>query len=425
MISPPILVSKANVMIGYNPIYEYAALPDVERIVSAIKRSIATKQERAAGAGIGDSGRAEAEATFTRPGSTIPATAERLQNITVPVMGEGIRNAKIVSLLKKPGDAIALDDPLCEVETDKAVYPIESSFAGVMGEWKTTVGDTVEIGQELGTILTGETSLADQFPAAAKESATGGAVAADADRGRSMPVREFTQPGSRTPATTIEPALSPTITRKLNRVIPANLQIDVRWEAIQKARDAAKKKDGKNAPSPSVMIAWAVVRAMEKHAPFRRLILEDDQIIENEDFDLGIAVALEGDRLATAVVVDANKKSWPEFVKIYNETVNATRGGRVDAMNAPVVITSLGAFGVKAGAPIVVPPSVGTLFVGTAHRELIPNRNKNESAEVITLSLTFDHRVVNGAGAASFANEIKKQIEAFKISPAKAGAIPI
>jgi 2-oxoisovalerate dehydrogenase E1 component len=427
MISPPILVSKANVMIGYNPIYEYAALPDVERIVSAIKRSIATKQERAAVTGIGDSGRAEAEPMFTRPGSPIPAAAERLQNITVPVMGEGIRNAKIVSLLKKPGDAIALDDPLCEVETDKAVYPIESSFAGVMGEWKTKVGDTVEIGQELGTILTGEASLADQFQAAAKESAAGVAVAVGDDRGRSMPEREFTQPessgSSRT--TTIEPALSPTIARKLSRVIPANLQIDARWEAIQKARDAAKKKDGKNAPSPSVMIGWAVVRAMEKHAPFRRLILEDDQIIENENFDLGIAVALEGDRLATAVVVDANKKSWPEFVKIYNETVNATRGGRVDAMNAPVVITSLGAFGVKAGAPIVVPPSVGTLFVGTAHRELIPNRNKNESAEVITLSLTFDHRVVNGAGAASFANEIKKQIEGFKISPAKAGAIPI
>jgi pyruvate/2-oxoglutarate dehydrogenase complex dihydrolipoamide acyltransferase (E2) component len=46
---------------------------------------------------------------------------------------------------------------------------------------------------------------------------------------------------------------------------------------------------------------------------------------------------------------------------------------------------------------------------------LIPNKNQNESAEVITLSLTFDHRVVNGAGAASFANEIKKQIENFKI----------
>src|SRR5262249_61278167 len=101
------------------------------------------------------------------------------------------------------------------------------------------------------------------------------------------------------------------------------------WDSLRKAREAAKKKNGKNAPSPSAMIAWAVVRAMEKHAPFRRLILEDESIVENENFDLGIAVALENDRLATAVIVDASKKSWPEFVEIYDKTVAATRGGRV------------------------------------------------------------------------------------------------
>ena len=276
------------------------------------------------------------------------------------------------------------------------------------------MGDTVEIGQELGTIMTGEPSFADQFEEATEVSAGGVEAAAS---GRKQP--EIAPENRR--HYKIEPALAPTITRKLLHVIPANLQIDTRWDSIRKARDAAKAKNGKHAPSPSVMIAWAVVRAMEKHPPFRRLILEDDLIVENENFDLGIAVALEDDRLATAVIVDANKKSWLEFVKVYNETVDATRTGRVDAMNAPVVITSLGAFGVKAGAPIVVPPSVGTLFVGTAHRELIPNGKKNESADVITLSLTFDHRVVNGAGAASFANEIKKQIEAFKIPAAKAG----
>jgi pyruvate/2-oxoglutarate dehydrogenase complex dihydrolipoamide acyltransferase (E2) component len=62
-------------------------------------------------------------------------------------MGEGIRSAKVVALLKKPGDRIELDDALCEVETDKAVYPIESSFAGTMGQWKVEVGAMVEIGQ--------------------------------------------------------------------------------------------------------------------------------------------------------------------------------------------------------------------------------------------------------------------------------------
>jgi pyruvate/2-oxoglutarate dehydrogenase complex dihydrolipoamide acyltransferase (E2) component len=331
-------------------------------------------------------------------------------------MGEGIRAAKVVSLLKKPGDMIQHDDPLCEVETDKAVYPIESSFAGTMGEWKTEVGANVEIGQELGTILVEgeEGALEDQIEDAAEISSdlqsNGAADVSVSETKRAAPRK----------SDGIEPALSPTITRRLNRVVPANLQMDARWDAICKARDAAKKKNGSNAPSPSVMLAWAVVRAMEKHAPFRRLMLEDDQIVENDEFDLGVAVALEGDRLATAVVSCANKREWPDFMQRYNETVEQTRTGRVDAVNAPVVISSLGAFGVRTGAPIVVPPSVGTLFIGTAHQEMIGDGKKSEPVEVITLSLTFDHRVVNGAGAANFVHEIKQQIENFKIPKTEA-----
>ncbi|MEY2555171.1 MAG: 2-oxoisovalerate dehydrogenase component, partial [Verrucomicrobiota bacterium] len=421
MVSPPVLVSKANVMIGYNPIYEYAALPDVDRIVASIRRSVSMEAARPRAAAATQTRRLEGEpapkqkpiaASSKRVDHKIDMPKGNTQPITVPIMGEGIRNAKIVSLLKKPGDPIALDDDLCEVETDKAVYPIQSSFAGTMGEWKTKVGDTVDIGQELGTILTGESADGQTVAAAVSAAHTD-------DKDVEAPKAFGAEPSDRRRDarhhTGIEPALSPTITRKLSRVIPANLQIDARWDSIRNARDDAKKKNGKSAPSPSVMIAWAVVRAMEKHAPFRRLILDDESIVENENFDLGVAVALENDRLATAVIVEANKKDWPEFVKIYDETIEATRGGRVDAMNAPVVISSLGAFGVKAGAPIVVPPSVGTLFVGSAHHEIISNGKKNETAEVITLSLTFDHRVLNGAAAASFVHEIKQLIEKFTI----------
>ena len=181
LLSPPILVSKPNVVIGYNPIYEYAALPDVERIVAAIKQSVINKQERAVVAAGAERGPVASEPKLAQAGSAPPATTEtteqHIQSITVPIMGEGIRNAKIVSLLKKPGEQIQLDDELCEVETDKAVYPIQSSFAGVMGEWKTKVGDTVEIGQELGTIVTSEPAFAEQFETAAKESPKGETVA--------------------------------------------------------------------------------------------------------------------------------------------------------------------------------------------------------------------------------------------------------
>lgn len=414
MISPPVLVSKGNVMIGYNPIYEYAALPDVERIVRAIERSALVHAKRAvAGDAVPGRGKLSAEKPdVSPPGTASPTTVGSTRKIVVPIMGEGIRSAKVVALLKQPGDRIELDDALCEVETDKAVYPIESSFAGTMGDWKTAVDETVEIGQELGTILTESESddLAEQLEAAAEVSPD--EEAADAP------------PGAETKRTTSrEAALSATITRKLGRVVPANLQIDARWDAIREARATAKKSDSKNAPSPSVMLAWTVVRAMEKHAPFRCLMLDDDRIVENENFDLGMAVSLENDRLATAVITEANKLAWPDFVRRYTETIEATRAGRVDAMNAPLVISSLGAFGVKAAAPIVVPPSVGTLFVGSAHYELSPNGKKAQTVEVITLSLTFDHRVVNGAGAANFVHEIKELIEGFAIpAAAKASA---
>jgi 2-oxoisovalerate dehydrogenase E1 component len=406
LVAPPILVSKTNVMIGYNPIYEYAALPDVKRIVAALRRTMSAKLETARPRAVMPADGIKTHRPEGRPApKKEPARMANTQKIVVPIMGEGIRNAKVVTLLKKPGDKIALDDPLCEVETDKAVYPIESSFAGTMGEWKTEVGATVDIGQELGTIQV-EGGESESSPEASAER-----------NGDSEPVTEQPArlPVQQRKSTAIEPALSPTIVRRLGRVIPANLQIDARWDAIRSAREKAKKKEGKNAVSPSVMVAWAVVRAMEKHAPFRRIILDDDQIVENDEFDLGIAVAIEDDRLATAVVTHANTRDWADFVKRYNETVAETRTGRVDAMNAPVVISSLGAFGVRTGAPIVVPPSVATLFVGSAHYETISDGKKSQPAEVITLSLTFDHRVINGAGAANFVHDVKERIESFAI----------
>src|SRR5207247_3393292 len=266
----------------------YAALPDVERIVDAIRRLVATKHERVAVEAVAAAtAKPEIAPEERRPyiAPKIDIGKRRVQSITVPVMGEGIRNAKIVSLLKNPGDPIALDDELFEVGTDKAVYPIQSSFDGVMGEWKTKVGDTVEIGQELGTLFTDEASLADQLETASKESTDRKPVEA------AVSVAEPSSSGRTARHSNIEPALSPTITRKLSRVIPANLQIDARWDAIRRARDGAKEQDGKNDASPSVMIAWSVVRAMEKHASFRRLILEDDHVVIDDGFVLGSGVA--------------------------------------------------------------------------------------------------------------------------------------
>jgi pyruvate/2-oxoglutarate dehydrogenase complex dihydrolipoamide acyltransferase (E2) component len=211
------------------------------------------------------------------------------------------------------------------------------------------------------------------------------------------------------------PALHPAITKRLDAVVPASMLMDVRWEGLRLAREAAKKKDGKAAASPSAMMAWCVVRAQEKHAAFRCLVNKEGEILEQADFELGVAVALEGDRLATASVVAANKLNWTDFAAAYARAVGETRAGRLIDVQAPLNLTSLGAFGVESATPIVVPPAMGTIFIGSAHERMVNAGGVVHPMEVVTLSLTFDHRVVNGAAAAAFLQEVRNRMEAFQL----------
>ncbi len=163
------------------------------------------------------------------------------------------------------------------------------------------------------------------------------------------------------------------------------------------------------------MVAWAVTQVMTLHPPFRRLVLKGTHIVEVEDFELGVAVALEGDRLVTAVIPQANRLTWDEFHATYVRVIEEARRGKIVEVRAPLMISSLGSFGVRAAIPIVVPPAMATLFVGTSHHELIRTGNNFKAAEVVTMSLTFDHRVVNGGGAAMFMQDLRKATETFQL----------
>jgi len=409
MVAPPVLVSKGNVMIGYSPVYEYAALPDTPRIVAALRRALATSIPSAPSTGSGPAGAAPSAALSVSASgqpaaplnSAVPANSDIV--VKVPIMGEGLRSARVVALHKQPGDKVSHDDVLCEVETDKAVYPIEASFAGTFKAWKIKADDTVEIGQEI---------------ALATATAETGAPAANQSL-QQLQQQQQQRPTAPAAASPLgerrEPALPNAITRRLDSVVPANMEMDVRYGAIRAAREAAKKKLGAAAPSPSVMMAWCVVRSMEQHAPFRRIVAKDGVILEQAVFDLGIAVALEGDRLATAVIRQSNKLDWTAFVSAYTAAVEAARTGKPEEVQSPLNLTSLGAFGIEKAFPIVVPPAMCTLFVGTAHERMINDGGVVHPTEVITLSITFDHRVVNGAGTAAFLADLRTHFEAFAL----------
>jgi len=78
--------------------------------------------------------------------------SETLVDILVPDLGEGVQEVTIVDWLKKPGDALAVGDPLLEVMTDKANIEVEASVAGILSETLEVKDAIVEVGSKIGTV---------------------------------------------------------------------------------------------------------------------------------------------------------------------------------------------------------------------------------------------------------------------------------
>lgn len=386
--SAPIIVSKDDVHVGFNPIYEYAALPDQARIRAALDRLLSTTLESSLqlAAPAVEPLQTPIKDSMTAESNHTP-TATKM--ITVPILGEGIRNARVVSILAESGDTVSADDALCEVETDKAVFPIECDEDGVLGEWLIAEGDEVSVGQDLISL---------KMSGVAAQS-----VAAAATTAAPVPVVSAPQ----------HAGFSLEVVQSLQNMIPATIEMTCRWETVRDARLRSKETPG-GTLSTATMTAWAVVQAMHKHERFASVIRGNELAYDPERFDLGMAVALPGDALETAVVSRANTLEWAEFSDVFNDALRRTRHGEVDSKHrVSLSISSMGAYHVRSAIPIVVPPSVATLFIGAPYALPDPKSKEGEHMEVASLVLTFDHRWINGVGAAAFLSDVRKGIERF------------
>lgn len=388
--SPPVIVSKEDVHVGFNPIYEYAVLPDRERITAGIDRLLASTLQSAL----------EKDTSPCLPASITAPTANMIapeesappadaRMITVPILGEGIRVARVVSILKQSGDTVRADDPLCEVETDKAVFPIECDEDGVLGEWQIAEDDEVKVGQDLIELKVTGVAAA-PVPVASADS---------------LPYDALKRTGG----------LSQEVVKQLQGIVPATIDMTCRWETVRDARLRSKKTPG-GTLSTATMSAWAVLQAMKKHERFTSVVRGNALVQDPDRFDLGMAVALPGDALETAVVKNGQALDWETFQLVFNEALRRTRHGEIDSKNrVPLTISSMGAYNVRSAIPIVVPPSIATLFIGAPYQLPDPKSKEGSTMEVASLVLTFDHRWINGVGAAAFLSDVRKGIERFDL----------
>jgi pyruvate/2-oxoglutarate dehydrogenase complex dihydrolipoamide acyltransferase (E2) component len=296
--------------------------------------------------------------------------------VKVPQMGEGLQYAKVVRILKNAGDRVEEDDDVVEVETEKAILGISTPVAGVVAAVSCRAGDTVNVGAVLLEI--GEGADVISLPQVRQERK--GQRPAPGAAQRQLPAEQL--------------ALIDYMRQSRDIVIPASLDMQIGWDAIDRIKHACRAESPARVPSSTEIICWAAARAMHKFDKLKSRLSPDNQLQLSADSLIGIAVAGDDDRLETRVAAVGPHDS---FDAAREKIVAALQNGAGGYHSLSV--SDMSAFQVLRAQPVVVYPAVATLFIGAPHGDARETRVSN-------LVLAFDHRVMNGVYAAKFLKEI-------------------
>ncbi len=160
------------------------------------------------------------------------------------------------------------------------------------------------------------------------------------------------------------------------------------------------------------LLVKAVARTLKAH-PLLNATLIGDEIHQLEEIHIGVAVALP-DGLIVPVVRNADRRTVPELAEETRRLAQAARDGSLavdEASGATFTITNLGAYGVDGFTPIINPPEVAILGVGRIVEKPVIHHDQIARRSMLTLSLTIDHRIVDGAPGAAFLNALRELIE--------------
>ena len=398
-----------------------------------------------------------------------------IASLFVPQSGEGLQEARIVAFLKNPGDIIKRDDPIYQMETDKAIMDVESPYAGKLISWTAKVDDVIAIGAEVGKIaVSGGTEVQDA-PSHGAAGALGGSAAPSTLTPTPLPPKEQGEGTSnvrlqeippRSRAYAKEKGISPEalvtvpfmgsklmpadidvflrgggtanvvgkpqvsssgikfterqmpgkqrvlnsrMVRSNSLVVPGTMTVVTKWGPIEEERAKLKAGGRKFQPSGFSMFAYAVTKAMAEFPAFRSSLAGDDKIRTYDYVSLGIAVSLPGDELVIAVVDSADTFDWQDFASATRDRISLARSGKDQAHEAVTVsLTNMQAFGLRDAIPVVVAPSMATIFLGETFRDLDA---AGRIQKVVNVTMTFDHRLCNGVGAAEFLVKVREYVE--------------
>jgi pyruvate/2-oxoglutarate dehydrogenase complex dihydrolipoamide acyltransferase (E2) component len=151
---------------------------------------------------------------------------------------------------------------------------------------------------------------------------------------------------------------------------------------------------------------------MNAHPPFRSAIVGGNTVRQYNDVHLGVAVSLPGDELTIAALAGADGHGFNAFALALQDSIDRARAGETSTCPVQLTISNMAPYGIRSAQPVVMPPAAATLFVGSPFSACRPGADGSiQWIRAARLVLAFDHRLMNGVGAARFLREVKQRIE--------------
>lgn len=357
------------------------------------------------------------------------------KKIILPKLGESITNATIVRWFKEVGDRVELDEALLEVATDKVNSEIPSPIAGVLVDILAYPDNEYNVGDEIAIIMIEDLQEIKQEELAEEEprhsplvlrlareheinldelqALVGEARITKRDIEAYLESRNKDTSIERIKMTGLRKMIADNMVKSFYEAPHASLvtEIDVTrvLEQIKKWKEKTHIK-----LSITSVIARAIVEALKAY-PILNSSIEGEDILVKKFVNLGIAVSVD-QGIIVPVIKDCQNKNLFEIAEKIQELSIKSREMTLaaeDVQGGSITLTNFGMSGVLIGLPIIRYPEVAIIGVGAIHKKVVVLDDGSFAARsIMHISLTFDHRVLDGMYGCGFLKELQKYLEA-------------
>ncbi len=386
--------------------------------------------------------------------------------ITLPKLGESIVSATVVQWFKKEGDRVELDEPLLEVSTDKVNSEIPSPTAGILQQILAQPNQELQVGEPLAIVAAKNASVPAMAAAPVSTPTTSAPVEKEdflspsvlrllKEKGIAMeeidriphtgqggrltkkdveeyqstvpstapqcPKAIFKQEGERSDTervkmSSLRKAIADNMVRSFYEAPHASLvtEVDVTpiVKLIQEQKQSFLQKHGVKL-SITAFVARAMTRAVQAF-PLINSSLDGDTIIMKRFVNLGVAVSVD-QGVMVPVIRSAHRLTIPELSKQISDLALKAREQRLapqEVKEGTITMTNFGMTGTMIGIPIIRYPEVAIVGLGAITKKVAAMPDDSIAIRsTMWISITFDHRVLDGLYGCGFLNELKKHLE--------------